>query len=88
MKREAIKQRVEALLLERYPGSRLRWHEDPLLAKPSGTLVWDGFGELPQLARQRQLGDYLRSQLAEDKVLLGVIFTLTREEQRAMQESW
>jgi hypothetical protein len=85
--REEFKHRVEQLVHQNYPGSSLQWDDDPLLAKPAGTLIWDGFRGRSQLDRQRELGSYLRSQLGEDKVLLGVIFAFTPDEQRGIQEA-
>ena len=81
---EGLKQRIEELVGTGFPGSELRWQEDNLIKRPSGTLVWEGFDGLSHIDRQQRLGAYLREHLGEDKTLIGMIFTLTPRERAAI----
>jgi hypothetical protein len=83
---EKLKQEVEKLLGQKYPGAKIYWDDDPLVPRLGGTLVWDGFASVTQLDRQRQLGAYLRGHLRDRATGLGLILTLTPQEREAILE--
>ena len=77
---EELRRDVEAVLITKYPNARFDWDDDPLLSRLSGYVISDQFRNQPQLARQLELGDYLRTQLRERATGLGLIFAYTPEE--------
>ena len=84
---EELKETVERLLGERYPGARVFWEEDGARSRPGGTIIWPGFAEMPQIDRQREIGEFLRERLGPKKSGLGILFAFTEEERDAVADA-
>lgn len=78
--------RLTYLLRQNFPGAEISF--DPVYApKLGGLIVWQGFDNLEQLARQHQLWSVLRAHLVPDEQLrVTAILTMTPTEMAIMNE--
>ena len=83
---EFIKHLVE-LFSQQFPGSLAELEQARPLRKVGGYLIWDGFEDVEQLDRQRQLGRVLRANLnSSEQSKVTTILTLTPAEAAVMRE--
>ncbi len=79
---EDLMTKVERVLHERFgDDARVELEQDSPTEKVGGYIVWDGFTDVEQLERQRQVWDALRSGLtADEERQVTAILTATPEE--------
>ena len=84
---EKLRQKVLDLLKSEFSGSEVQLDEPKEDERIFGYLIWDGFAELDQLDRQRQVWNLLRRELdREDQRSVLAILTVTPDELGVMQE--
>ena len=82
-----IAENLEGVLKEHFPNAGLDIRSIPASGNYSIHIVWPGFDDLAIRDRQRKVWDVLRSDLpVEDQKHLGVVFTLTPNEDELIQK--
>lgn len=84
---ERLKQELQTLLSERFPGCQALLEVARPAAKVGGILVWAGFGASEPIDRQRAVWAFLREHLSRsDQLNISSLITLTPAEYETSRE--
>lgn len=78
---DGVAERVRSTLEGAFPGAKIDLEQASPSDKIGGTLIWDGFENMEQIDRQRQLAKVIREGLSrEDQLRVTAILTFTNAE--------
>lgn len=83
---EELIERLNQLFGGQFPGSVAELELVHPINKVGGYLIWDGFEEMEQIDRQRQVSRVVRTMMPDDRSRVTTILTLTPAEVMVMRE--
>jgi hypothetical protein len=83
---EELIERLTRLFSSQFSGSVAELEPVRPIDKVGGYLIWEGFEEMEQIDRQRQVSNVVRTLVPGDRSRVTTILTLTPAEAMAMRE--
>ncbi len=81
-----VAQHVQHILSRRFHGAQVEADRFNGAERISGHIVWEGFNDLDQVDRQRQIYQVLRQELGPEATQISIILAYSPEEWAAMHE--